>query len=863
MFLVATCVAAFGQARVHYVRAGASGAGVSWADATGDLAGALRAARSGDEVWVAQGTYRPTACAPCALPDRKIAFELLPGVRLRGGFAGTETRADERAAFSPEHTVLSGRLVPGVDSLDSESVIVASAPTPGTLLEGFTVAHGRSVDSSGARGGRAVAGALLFVSAPRAGDSIALAVTDCVFRDGVASGYGGAVFVLAHDGRHSEVDFLRCAFRQNFGGSGGGGVGISCADGGTDASSFRFCRFRENVCDLEGGGAVYWNGGAGGRVTGTVDSCVFVGNEANRGSGGALRAYGNAGTCSPVLTRVDFRDNHARFGGALEIDGSYGGRADVSVADGHFAGNESTFAGGAVYVDATERGAAHPRFARCTFVDNLANESGGGLFFNALGGTSLPVVRDCRIERNRSVLYGGGIYALGRLGRCDPTVVNTLIAGNRGYSAGGMYCLGSEYGQCNPLIVNSAFVNNRAIIGGALYSNANDTTGTAEPRVYNTIFQGNYAGTGHTLRNVHGEPRLIDCSFDRADCASLSSGVGPQQRCLGNTIFGTPDVFVDTAAGDYRLRAGAPVIDLGGDSILLALGVYRDLVQRPRFRGALPDLGPREFAGDPLAVDLQVTPAAASVCPGDDLTLVARVRTVYPEASGAWGFGGSPLVDGDTLRLRDLRAGGAGTYTYTLRVADTALNRSVVVEVSDMIATAVSIDRAGLPDTLRIGDRYVLRALPTPANLVDSITWLSADGTLLGRGDSLAVEPVVVGALGIRVAAYFGGLCLDSASRSVSASLIVAERPPVGLLAESRALNLSIHGNPVAGRLTLSGLPPARVAYEVYDALGRLAGAGTIPAGGQVLEFAYLTPGRYLLTVTHDRSVYRATFVKL
>lgn len=69
-----------------HVKPGGSGSGScdSWANAC-ELQYALQdVATSGDEIWVAEGTHKPTDKT-----DRTVTFQLKNGMTLYGGFAGT------------------------------------------------------------------------------------------------------------------------------------------------------------------------------------------------------------------------------------------------------------------------------------------------------------------------------------------------------------------------------------------------------------------------------------------------------------------------------------------------------------------------------------------------------------------------------------------------------------------------------------------------------------------------------------------------------------------------------------------------------------------------------------------------------
>src|SRR5262249_48867379 len=91
---------------VWYVNSSAAGSntGTSWANAYTDLQAALQnpSLSSGDQVWVAEGTYRPTGGN-----DRTISFALRGGVAVYGGFAGSEAQLAQRD-LAHHVTTLSG-----------------------------------------------------------------------------------------------------------------------------------------------------------------------------------------------------------------------------------------------------------------------------------------------------------------------------------------------------------------------------------------------------------------------------------------------------------------------------------------------------------------------------------------------------------------------------------------------------------------------------------------------------------------------------------------------------------------------------------------------------------------------------------
>ena len=120
------------------------------------LQSALSASLYGDEIWIAAGTYFPTAGT-----DRTISFNLKNGVAMYGGFAGTETSQSQRD-FETNVTTLSGDIgIMGDDSDNSYHVIVGGdinftvleggniSINNSTRVDGFTITAGNANGGTG------------------------------------------------------------------------------------------------------------------------------------------------------------------------------------------------------------------------------------------------------------------------------------------------------------------------------------------------------------------------------------------------------------------------------------------------------------------------------------------------------------------------------------------------------------------------------------------------------------------------------------------------------------------------------------------------------------------------------------------
>ena len=314
------------SAKLIFVKAGATGAGdgTSWADAYTSLRNPLSFAQSGDEVWVAAGTYRP------AKAGRTISFTIKPGVIVRGGFAGSETALGERdlAAVGRE-TILSGDLN-GDDGPDFanygdnsyhvlQSTIGGFESTPG-IIDGFVITGGNadgSVMTINDIGGgiavraggvicqnclflknKAVNGGALSVRPSSIASRVEL--VDCTLLANAASGEGGAVWSPV-----GAVTMTRCRLLGNSATGSGGGL----ANAGEAVLSN--CLFSGNTARLGAGAANLTSG------TLTIRSSTLSGNTSGELGGGLYHAgdgacvvtssifWGNTSSCGATATQID------------------------------------------------------------------------------------------------------------------------------------------------------------------------------------------------------------------------------------------------------------------------------------------------------------------------------------------------------------------------------------------------------------------------------------------------------------------------------------------------------------------------------------------------------------------------------
>lgn len=337
-----------------------AGDGSSWANAyQGDLGlqAALAGAASGNDIFVADGTYRTVAPGG----NRATAFRLRNGVSLYGGFEGGEASLAERPAIGAFPSILSAD-IPGNDNgtgggLADNAYHVIDAGTSNStnstaVLDGFLAisgfANGSGNNNRGGgflclsgnsptirnttfRGNRCTfgGGAGYVNGAP--------SFEDCRFEDNLGGSFGGA-FDIAQAG---AVTFDRCVFTGNRA-SRAGALEIFA----TSSAFVRNCFFKDNVATGASGGGALWLGNGG---TTRVQNCTIVDNSATANAAGGIRNQG----ASPIITNCILWENSGpggAMGAANQV--SPGANVDYCVVMGGFAGGSGNLSGDPMFTDA-------------------------------------------------------------------------------------------------------------------------------------------------------------------------------------------------------------------------------------------------------------------------------------------------------------------------------------------------------------------------------------------------------------------------------------------------------------------------------------------------------------------------------
>lgn len=380
--------------------------------------------------------------------------------------------------------------------------------------------------------------------------------TDCTFDRNLTESEAGAVYACSDADAPSTLAFSGCTITHNSGEYGGAIYiqGASDVNPYVINATFDSCTFTDNVAEDGYGGAISLQ-----YASASIDECAFTGNISDYyggglyvsearihltnssftgnacgysdGYGGAIEFEGNGPNPSTIpavgaerdnisyIENCSFTRNKASYyGGALYSSSGYlevrgcqfienstyedGGAVDWEASDGClfennlFAGNSTTYEGGAVYINAGDENTNIWRYN--TFRGNLASAIGGSGVSGSEGG-AVSFDDDCTfhgniLRNNWSAAKGGGIH-------CDTTynqnIYNNTFVGNAALYGGGLYAY-AGYGQLSFSNNIVAFNDN----GGGIYTDG-ARTGFAFNDVYGNK-GGNWRGTITDLAGVDG-----------------------------------------------------------------------------------------------------------------------------------------------------------------------------------------------------------------------------------------------------------------------------------------------------------------------------------------------------------------------
>jgi hypothetical protein len=296
LFLLA--IVSTAGAKIIYVDADAptGGDGQTWETAYKYLQDGLGASVSGDQIWVADGIYKPDADTdnPTGTGDRFATFELKNGLTIKGGYAGFGEPDPNARDIEVYEAVLSGDLQGNDDQgftlryANSYHVVTGSGANDTAILDGFIIAAGNANGSD-----------QLSYGGGMYNDNGSPTLTNCIFYGNMARFGGGMA-----NRSNSNPTLTHCTFSGNRAGTWQGGGMANWSSSPT----LIHCTFNGNSAGWDGGGIWNYN-----FSNPTLTNCLFIGNSP-REDGGGVNNWLN---CSPTLTNCTFSGNSAKHGGGM------------------------------------------------------------------------------------------------------------------------------------------------------------------------------------------------------------------------------------------------------------------------------------------------------------------------------------------------------------------------------------------------------------------------------------------------------------------------------------------------------------------------------------------------------------------
>ncbi len=635
------------QASVIYVNSSATGAndGSSWLNAYTDLQEAISAAVSGDELWIAQGSYYPTSGI-----NRYVYFELKNGVKWYGGFNGTEVNLSDRDPMN-NISILSGDIGVLNDSTDNSFTVIYTAYTDSTtVLDGLTIDHGiaNSGNNNDGFGSPAKCGGGVYILATGTGNEVRPEIRQCIFSNNTAASYGGGIFYSSGAGGSATPLIDECLFFNNSAAFAGGAISKFGGNSGTHTISNSTFLLNSSVAF---GGAIHSNDTHGQGVF-VIDSCSFDGN-----SGGA--------------------------GGAIYIE-DYNDLSDVKIVNSSFTNSKSLDEGLAILLYSYDS-TSDFKIIGCDFIENRDSSSVDLVSFlvSSFDGNEKEIFISNSLFKSNLIGGQGIIWLSGyqpsllKIFNCSfiENEVSKVCISVRPY--------GSKCYVKNNLLYNNKMVSNNGGIFQLSNTSQDNIGNDTILFVENSILWGNISGVNEKYVDTKGNILFKNCLIDVSDCQDLAKDTFDNAIC-SNVIYNQYPEFVDTTNCDLRLKPCSPAVNTGDNTLLDSTMVF-DLLGNPRISEDIVDMGPYE-----IRFPLSINAIDSVLCYGDATGAVFfDFENGTLPLSYEWGNGQETGVNNTELT--------SGDYLFTVtdaagcsRAIDLSISQSDDLQITSSLVDASS-----------------------------------------------------------------------------------------------------------------------------------------------------------------------------
>jgi len=836
--------------------------GSDWSTDTCALQTALTNAASGDEIWVATGTYKPTTES-----NRLATFTIESGVAVYGGFAGGEISREQRDPVT--HVVtLSGNIGSvNYDGDNSSHVVTASSAAADTILDGVTISDGDASKSptSNCGGGMYNYG----------GD---LTVSNVIFRDNSAINGGGMC------NKFGDPNLNNVVFNNNFASDGGGGMYNNYSSptlnnvtftnnrsrayaGGMynnhGAPSLTNVTFNQNR-SFRGGGmynylsnpiltnsvftgnsvfdvAYTYGGGIYNYASNPILTNVTIDSNSSNSYGGGIYNFYS----TPVMSGVTFRNNYARYNGG----GMYNDKSDnLTLRNITFSGNWVDGTGGAMFNDGKNLS-----LTNVTFRSNSAPYGGSVLY------TTSPVsIRNSILWDNPVVIYEP-VRGLGEIDssvaqygcpsnfNCSNTIITDPLLGSLGSYGGNT--------QTIPLLPGSPAIN----AGSAAYCTLGyDQRGLSYAGVCDI---GAFESQGFTVGELTGDNQsaLINAAFAAPLGLTVTANNALEPASGGQVTFTAP------GSGASAVLSGSPAT-IGASGVISVTAVANSATGVYSVTAHTSGAAAVSFSLTNIKADTTTSLASASPSPSTYGQVLTFTATVMPSAaSGTVTFkddigGAAAAIPG--CEERALSSGqatcatdtlGGGVHIISAEYSGNALyNSSTSSNVSQTVNKAVATLTLDNLNLTYDGNPRPVSATTSPPDLAVVITYTSINGTPYGPSQTAPTEAGTYQADAIIVDAnYHGAASATLTIAKVNTALAIASSP-----------NPSLYDQPVT--LTASVIPSTASGSVTFKKDGEtVAGceAQAVSGGQAVCAVTGLSVNTHIFTATYNENANHSSSV--